>query len=92
MIKKLILKIKNKWEQEDLIIKRTIYILILFIPIVIIFNKQINILIKLISIKFGTSMDINQIWPINTHMIFLLILIIIAYLLSFLMGLIKKSS
>ena len=75
-------KFEDNWKQENPIIKRTIYILILFIPISMLFSKQINILTELISIKFNTLID--------AQIIFILILIIIAGLLSFFIELIKK--
>ncbi|MFH1607676.1 MAG: hypothetical protein ABIA78_00935 [archaeon] len=91
MIKKIISKLKKYWQEEDPVIKRLTYFLIAFIPLGMIFTKQIDKIIEFISIRFGASMDSSKIWPLSAPAIFLTLLIITLGIISYLVELIKNN-
>ena len=83
-------KIKKRWQEEDPIVKRIVYLLIIFIPVGMIFAKQINKIIEFISLKFSVPINNNQIWPLNALTIFLVLLLITFGIISYLVEVIKK--
>jgi hypothetical protein len=89
-MKKIISWIKKKWQEEDTIIKNTIYIMIILTIIMIIFFKQVNNVIELISLKFSVPINNNQILSVDAQKIFLLSVIIFSGILSSIIELIKK--
>ena len=83
--------IEKRWQEEDPIVKRIIYLLIVFVPFGMIFAKQINKIIEFISIKFRVPMNSTQIWPLNALTIFLILLLITFGMISYLVDVIKRK-